>query len=185
MLALVMTHQFDALAEFLLAEIRKLALAGADFAIVAANTPHLVFGALAARAPIPLLSIVEVTRDAARRLGVLRAGLFGTRFTMESRLYHDVFEAVGIAVVVPSPDEQEYVHDKYFTELGNGIVRDDTRAELLAIVDRMRTRDRIDAIILGGTELSLILGEETAAAVPVLDTTALHARAVVDRLLGV
>src|SRR6478672_74143 len=87
MLALIMAHRMDALVEFLLAEVGKLAAGGADFAIIAANTPHMVFDDVAARTPIPLISIVEVTRDAARARGMSRVGLFGTRFTMAATFY--------------------------------------------------------------------------------------------------
>ena len=93
--AFVEAGDFRALVEYLLGELRKLQRAGVDFALVAANTPHLVFDDLQRASPLPLLSIVEATRDAARARGMKRLALFGTRFTMQARFYPDVFSRDG------------------------------------------------------------------------------------------
>lgn len=102
--------------EYLLTALAALARAGADFAVLAANTPHIVFTPVCERSPIPLISIIEVTRDAARSLGLRRMGLFGTRFTMEGGFYQEVFSKAGMTLVLPAPAEQAYVHDKYMGE---------------------------------------------------------------------
>lgn len=164
--------------------LQRLARAGADFALMAANTPHLLFDAIRARSPIPLLSIVEVTRAAAQARGFHRLALFGSRFTMQGRIYADTFAAAGIAVVSPQPAEQDYIHEKYMGELVLGNILPETRRELLAIVERMRTRDQIDGLILGGTELPLILHDGMAEGVPFLDTTEIHVRAAIAQLLA-
>jgi aspartate racemase len=88
------------------------------------------------RSPIPLLSIVEATCDAAQAQGLKKVGLFGTRFTMQARFYPDVFAREGIAVVVPAHEEQAFIHEKYMVELLNNIIRPDTRERLLEIVGR-------------------------------------------------
>ena len=106
MLAFVTAHDPEGLVDYLLAEIGKLAAGGADFAIVGANTPHMVFDALASRTPIPLISIVEVTRDAAKARGLSRLGLFGTRYTMGASFYADVFSGAGMAIVAPATEEK-------------------------------------------------------------------------------
>jgi len=170
------------LSEYLGAEIERLARAGADFAALASNTPHVVFDDLRRRAPIPLVSIVDATCEAARGMGLRRLGLLGTRFTMEGRFYPDVFSRAGMALVPPPPEELAYVHARYMDELVQGVFRDETRSELVRIVDGMRRRDGVDAVILAGTELPLLL-RDTASPVPLLDTTQLHVRAIVDRIL--
>jgi len=91
---------------------------------------------------------------------------------MQGEFYPRVFNAAGISLVVPQPDEQTYIHDKYMGELVKGIIRPETRQRLLAIVDRLKERESIDGVILGGTELPLILGDVTDRAIPFLDTTA-------------
>ena len=169
--------------DFLDAEIQRLVAAGADFALIAANTPHLVFGELQRRVKIPLLSIVQATCDAAAAEGFRRPALFGTRFTMQAKLFPDIFAARNITIVIPNDEEQAFIHEKYMGELFVGTIRDETRAALIKIVETMRERDRIDALILGGTELSLILREPTAAGLPVLDTTQIHVDAAIDWML--
>jgi aspartate racemase len=168
--------------EYLVSEIQKLADGGADCGLLSANTPHIVFDEVSQKSPIPLVSIVEATCDAARTSGLKRLALFGTRFTMQGQFYPKVFSRAGIALVVPNPDEQAYIHDKYMNELVKGIVSPTTRARLLGIVDRLKAEEHIDGVILGGTELTLILGDMTDNGIPFLDTTRIHAESVAERL---
>ncbi|HEY1770417.1 MAG TPA: amino acid racemase [Chthoniobacterales bacterium] len=181
---LVVAGAFAELTDFLVEEIERVARAGAGLALIAANTPHLVFDDVQDRAPMPMLSIVTATRDAAAARGLRRLALFGTRFTMEARFFPDAMQARGIAVVVPNEKEQAYIHDKYMNELFVGTVRPETRRRLLEIAEAMRTREGADALVLGGTELSLILRRPTAAGLPVLDTTQIHVEAAVEWLLA-
>jgi aspartate racemase len=171
-----------ALAEYLLASLRRLAGAGVDFAVMTANTPHIVFDDLAARSPVPLLSIVEVCAEEARELGLQRVALLGTRFTMDGPFYPAVFARHGITVVPPDSDDRDWVHERYVDELLRGAFRDDTRQGFTALVTRLVDERRIDGVILGGTELPLLLSASHIADVPVLDTTALHVAAIVARL---
>jgi aspartate racemase len=163
----------------LVAELERLARADAGCAIIAANSPHVVFAELQRRSPLPLVSIVEATADEAMRQGRRRLGLFGTHVTMQGRFYHDVFVPRGLSLVVPNEEEQAYIHDKYMTELLKGVLRPATRERLLAIIARLKADAGIDAVILAGTELPLILREPTASGLPLLDTTVIHARAIV------
>ena len=169
---------------YLAGEVGKLAKAGAAFALFASNTPHIVFEEVRKQAPIPMLSIVETAGEAARALGVKRAGLFGTRFTMQARFYPEVFSPQGIEVVAPAPEEQEYIHGKYMGELVAGVFLPDTRERMLAIAARMRDEDRIDCLILGGTELPLLLTSAAGSGIPFLDTTRIHAEAAVMEMLS-
>ena len=184
MRSLIEENNLPELTEFLLSEIRKLAGAGAEFGALSANTAHLVFDALRRRSPIPLISIVEATCDAARASGLKRLGLLGTRFTMQARFFPDVFAQAGIALVAPALGEQDYIHDKYMNELVNGSFLPETRDRMLAIVERLKTEERIDGLILGGTELPLLLGRVKNAGIPFLDTTRLHVEQIVARMLS-
>lgn len=184
MLALIEANERAAVTEYLLAEVQKLARAGADFGILASNTPHLVFESLNRQSSIPLISIVETACDAAKALGLSRLGLLGTRFTMQGRFYADVFGREGITLVAPSVAEQTYIHAKYMNELVHGVVLPETREQLLAIVARLKDEDGIEGIILGGTELPLILGAEKGSGIPFLDTTRIHVERVVARLIS-
>ena len=160
--------------------INALFKAGADFALIASNTPHIVFKELAARSPIPLLSIVEETGRVAKNIGFTKVGLFGTRFTMQSDFYSNVlFKEYEISVVTPEKDKQEYIHQKIMNELVNGYIIDKTRKELPNIARVMSDKKGIEALILGCTELTLILSEEDVG-MPVLDTTRIHAEAALD-----
>jgi aspartate racemase len=184
MLDLIGANKLAEVEEYLARELARLAHAGADFAALAANTPHVVFGALRARSAVPLISIVEVTCDAAAGRRLKRVGLFGTRFTMQAAFYPEEFDRVGITVVAPDPEAQVYIHEAYMSELVNGIFSPETRGGLLAIVERMKAREGIDGLILGGTELPLLLRTDGHAGVQFLDTTKLHAEAIVSGLLS-
>ncbi len=180
MLDLIGANELAAVTQYLLGEVQKLAQAGADFGALASNTPHLVFEAINRQSPMPLISIVETACDAAQALGLRRIGLFGTRFTMQGRFYADVFDRKGMALVTPSPDEQTYIHNKYMGELVNGVILPETRERLLAIVARLRDEEGIGGLILGGTELPLILKGDMGQGIPFLDTTRIH----VDRIVA-
>jgi aspartate racemase len=180
---LVTGKKLAQLADFLVDEVGRLARAGAGLALIAANTPHLVFDEVQRRSPIPMLSIVKATRDAAEAAGLRRLLLFGTAFTMQAGFFPAIFREGQIEIVVPNEAEQAYIHDKYMNELFVNVIRPETRERLLEIVQAMKKREEVDGLILGGTELSLILREPTAADLPVLDTTQIHVEAAVEWLL--
>jgi aspartate racemase len=182
LVALITAGDLEAVTDYLAPEVARLAGAGADFAVLAANTPHIVFDRLRRRTTIPMISIVEATREAAFAMGLTRVGIFGTRFTMQGDFYPAVFGARGLTVLAPGPEDQAFIHDKYMGELVSGIIRPETRAGLLAIAGRMRDEQRVEAIILGGTELPLILREVANPVVPFLDTTMIHVRSIVDEM---
>jgi aspartate racemase len=175
-------HDRPALIEYLLASLHRLAGADADFAAMTANTPHAVFDELAARSPLPLLSIVEVCAAEARHRGLRRLVLLGTRFTMEASFYPDVAARYGVIVVAPEDADRRWVHDRYIGQLLKGDFRDETRDGVIALIARLRDRLGIDGVMLGGTELPLLLRSDVVAGLPALDTTALHVAAIVERL---
>jgi aspartate racemase len=198
--ALIEANDYASLTKYLVAEIEKLAKAGAGFGLIAANTPHIVFDDVAHQSAIPLISIVEATCVAAKGRGLKRLGLFGTRYTMNATFFPDVFSKEGIELVVPPPADQDYIHEKYFDELVVGKFLPETRTGLLAIVDRLKAKidppsvragraegygaAGIDGVILAGTELPLILRDPAHDGIPFLDTTKIHVEAGVAEMLS-
>jgi aspartate racemase len=183
-LDLIGANELSKVTEYLVCEVQRLARAGADVGLLASNTPHIVFDDIRRRAPIPLVSIVEAACEAAKALGLKRLGLFGTRFTMQGRFYPDVFAREGMTLAVPEQDEQAYIHDRYMSELVHGIILPETREGLLSIVDGLKEREHIQGLILGGTELPLILRNVTDRGIPFLDTTRIHVERVLAQFLS-
>jgi aspartate racemase len=183
MLDYVAANDLGVLTDYLVGEVRKLARGGADVALFASNTPHIVFEGVQAQAPIPLISIVEATCAAVQTLGFARVGLFGTRFTMQGRFYSDVFSPRGITLVLPDPDEQLYIHDRYMGELVKGVFLPETRERIMNIVARLKNDAGVEGVILGGTELPLLLRDVPPCGIPLLDTTRIHVERAVAQML--
>src|SRR5438552_6055066 len=177
-------NDLTGMADYLLQGFGKLARAGADFGLISANTPHIVFEEVASKSPIPLISIVEATCAAAKARKLKRLALLGTRFTMQGTFYSKVFTREGIDLVAPDAKDQEYIHNKYLNELVPGKFLPETRDGLLAIVDRMQAKSGIDGVILAGTELPLILRDADHKGIPLLDTTKIHCQAAVAEMLS-
>lgn len=174
----------DEVAARFVAEAERLAKAGAEFAFLAANTPHVVFDAIAQGSPIPLVSIVEAAREEAARRGFTRLGLLGTRYTMEGAFYPEVFAREGLAVVRPQPEEIAAVHRIYVEELLHNRFLPESRDTVRGVIERLHGRDGAQAVILGGTELPILLRDGPAPSVPLLDTTVIHVAAIVSAWLG-
>src|SRR5438270_196787 len=179
-LDLLGANQLNELTEYIVPEVTRLHGAGAEFAFLAANSPHIVFDDIARRSPIPLVSIVEATCAEAKRQQLTHLGLFGTRFTMHGSFYPEVFNREGLQLTVPAADEQDYIHDKYINELIPGKFLPETREGLLAIAMRMKKQDGIQALVLGGTELPLLLTDSSSLGIPFLDTTQIHVNAILE-----
>ena len=166
------------------ASVARLAGAGAGLAIVASVMMHRAFDRVAVAAPIPMLSILDALVAAARAAGSRRPGVIATRPTTEGGFFARPFEAAGIELIRPDEADRAFVHEIYFSELVKGRFTNETRSRLVDVIERLQTGHDIDAVILGGTELPLILREPTYAGVPVLDATGIHVEAAVDWLLG-
>jgi aspartate racemase len=177
-------NDLPGMASFLLEEIAKLPKAGAEFGIIAANTPHIVFDEVKAKSPIPFISIVEAACEHAKARNLRKLALLGTRYTMQADFYQKVFRRAGIELIVPNSKDQDYIHEKYFAELVPGIFLPETRRGLLAIVDRMKSEADIDGVTLAGTELALILRGESHNGVALLDTGKVHCQAAVNEMFS-
>lgn len=176
-------NRLDELTNYLSAAIERVASAGAEVGALCANTPHIVFDDVQERSPIPLVSIVDACCDEARCRGFEKLGLLGTIPTMEGDFYRRAFRDAGMELVTPTADDRHYVAQKISEELEFGILRDETRVGLAAVVRRLRDESGIQAVVLGCTELPLIL-DNAATCVPCLDTVAVHVSALIDAVLA-
>ena len=169
---------WDGASKILIDAARRLEAGGADFFLIGTNTMHQVAAAVTAAVDIPLLHIADAT--AQRLLGneVRRVGLLGTAFTMELDFYRERIEHHGIEVVVPDLHDRQMVHDIIYQELCLGKIDDDSREVYLAIIDRLRAQ-HIDGVILGCTEIGLLL-DSRHTDIPLYDTTEIHAAQAVD-----
>jgi aspartate racemase len=172
-------NELEKVTDYLVGAFAQLQRAGADFGALTANTPHIVFDELKQRCSLPLISIVETACERVQALGFKTVGLFGTRYTMQAPFYPSVFSRTDVQLVMPNDREQEFIHGKYFNELLNDLFLPETRTALLAIADEMKARRGIEGLILGGTELPLLLRDEEHNGIRLLDTTRIH----VDRLI--
>lgn len=183
-LAFMKAKKYDEVTGYLVEKIDALRRAGAEFAALSANTPHLLFDRIKEKSGIPLISIVETACEEAVRLGLKRPGLFGTGFTMDATFYADVFRKSGIEVVAPEPEDRKLIDNKLFTEIELGIFKDETRDLLVQIIEKMIRTQQIDSLILGCTEFPLILTESEYAGIPMLDTTKIHVNAIAKYCRG-
>ena len=160
---------------YLLEGIQRLEKSGADFVVIAANSPHSVFDVLDSQTNVPLISIVDVAAREAMRLKLKRLLLTGIKFTMQSPFYPDIFQRYGMEVITPELEQQEEIDRFIFKQLVVGIFEPATRQRLLDIIQAYE----VDGVILGCTELSLILNQEDSR-IPLLNTLELHAGAALD-----
>ena len=179
LLELAEAREWNKLVEWLVEMVNALHNAGAEFAIIGSNTPHIVFDKVKSKSPIPMLSIVDETCNRASNMKLKKLGLMGTKFTMGSDFFQKAFHDAGISIIVPMKDEQQFIHNKIISEIALGIIKNSTRQELLSVVKRMIDEDSIDGLILGCTELPLIL-EKDEYGIPFLKTTAIHIDSIVD-----
>jgi aspartate racemase len=163
-------------------EVQRLADAGAELGMFASNTPQLHFDAIAADAPIPLVSIVDAVSAEAVRLGLKKVLLLGTGFTMRATFYSDGLAKSGIAVTTPDGAELDRLHEHYMSHLVSGRFTTDGQTLFETVISRMLRADRIDGVILGGTELPILLQASEFEGIPLLDSGELHVQTALDRM---
>lgn len=176
-------RKYDELTDRLFQAVKNLARSGADFAVLSANTPHIVFDRLQELSPIPLISIVESACKEAEKRKLKKVGLLGTIFTMTEDFFKRPFFRKEINIVVPSDMEMEYVDQKISSELEHGIMKRETLEYFRKIIFRMQTEDKIEAVVLGCTELPLLLND-TVSPVPCLDTMQIHIQDIIHEILS-
>jgi aspartate racemase len=170
-------------ADLMIDAARRLERGGAEALVICTNTMHRMAEEVQAAVPIPLLHIADATAEAARRAGCRRPALLATRFTMEENFYKGrLRDRHGIEAIVPDAEGRAMVHGVIYEELCRGLVRPESKAAYLALVDRLRA-DGADGVILGCTEITMLIGQADLD-LPVLDTTRIHAEAAMDFALG-
>jgi aspartate racemase len=173
---------WDAASAAMVDAARRLERGGADFLLICSNTMHRMAAAIEASVAISLLHIADPTGAAIAAAGFARIGLLGTAFTMEQPFYRDrLVQGFGLEVLVPNEADRRLVHDVIYQELVKGIVRDESRARYRAVIARL-IEAGAEAIILGCTEIMLLVGTDDSA-VPLFDTTTLHAEAALSLAL--
>jgi aspartate racemase len=183
-LSLMKEKKYDQATTLLLEKIEGLKRAGAEFVVLSANTPHLLFERIKEKCGIPLISIVEAACNESIKRGYKRTRLIGTGFTMEASFFKDVFKKQGIDVLIPDKEDRDLINHRLFTEIELGIFKEDIRQMLIAIIEKMVQKQHIDSLILGCTEFPLILKESSYAGIPMLNTTKVHVDAIVNYCLG-
>ena len=181
-IAMLDANDLTALADYVSESVERLARAGAEIGLIAANTPHIVFDEVKQRARIPMISLIEAARDQALAMGARRLGLLGTGFTMRGRFYPEVFERAGLGLVVPDEEEIALIHRAYIGELLKNEFRPETRDAISRIIERLSREEGIQSVILAGTELPLLLRGAEPEGIAFLDTTLIHVRAAVDAI---
>ncbi|OHD08853.1 aspartate/glutamate racemase family protein [Sphingopyxis sp. RIFCSPHIGHO2_12_FULL_65_19] len=180
--ALQASGDWDVLDEQMADAARSLAAGGAEMLLIGANTMHLCADAVKAASDVPLLHIADPAIAAVRAAGFSRVGLLGTAFTMEKPFYTVRMAAAGIAAIIPGEADRAIVHRIIYDELVQGVVRDASRAEYRRIIAAL-IADGAEAIVLGCTEIMLLVGEADSA-VPMFDTLALHVDAAIEAALA-
>jgi aspartate racemase len=180
MIADAQAGAWDKIASMISDRFEILRRGGAELGAIASNTPHKVFDQVQQKTALPLLSIVEAAREHALHLGVKRLCLLGTKFTMESDFYQKAFHEAGLRVVVPNAEEIDYIQEKLFSEIEFGVINGRTRERFVSIIDRIAADRKIEAVILGCTELPLLLKPEDIGP-QYIDTTAIHIAKIVER----
>jgi len=182
MLSYVADKNWDALVSMLLNAIKKLAGADAEFAAIASNTPHIVFDRIEEQSVLPLISIVDATCKYAQAKNCTKAVVTGTRFTMSSGLYSEAFKRHDITSVVPSEREQAIIHNIIFPKLEDGIVIPEDKLKMMEIVNDLISKHNADALVLGCTELPLMIKEDDLDTL-IINTTQIHIEAIVKYML--
>lgn len=181
-LELCREKNYDGLTEYLMQAVNNLIRSEADFIALSANTPHIVFEQLQEKSTVPLVSIIETTCDEAVRLKMKKVGLLGTIFTMTGEFYRLPFKRNDIEIITPNVTDMEYINQKISSELEMGIVKEDTLKGFQRIIKQLKEVNNIEAVILGCTELPLLLSDKVSP-VPCLDTMKLHIDALINMIV--
>ena len=183
MLRYVFQNELDGLTEFLGGHLTELEKSGVEVSALASNTPHIVFDRLRGLSGLQLISIVEETCKAIDSTGAKTVALFGTKSTMTAGFYQKEAEKHSLNIILPDEEQMDFIHKVYFEELVFKKIDPNTKAKLIQICHDMSSKDEIEGLILGGTELSLILEQSDFENLTVFDTTQIHVEAIVAEIL--
>ncbi|MDD6038995.1 MAG: amino acid racemase [bacterium] len=170
---LVTGARYEELADYMAEKVNHLVASGAEVVSLTAATMHIVFDRVQSKTTAALVSIPKAVADEAVTLGIKKVGLLGTIFTMEQDYMKKDLRDAGIEVYIPQQEDRELIAKRIYEELERGIVKESTLKEFLAIIEKMKEEDEIEAIILGCTELPLLLNSDNCP-IPCLDAVEMH-----------
>lgn len=183
MIDYVVDQDYDKLVTFLINATNDMEKAGIDFGAIASNTPHIVYDKLIDKINLPMISIVEESCKAAQIMNIKKIGLFGTKSTMTNGFYQKTAKRFGLEIITPTKNQIDYIHDKYMSELIFNDIKVKTKDGLIKIVNDLQNKHAIQGLILGGTELSLILSQKDFENMHLLDSAIIHVNAIVDEMI--
>ncbi len=174
---------FDATYRLMLAAGVKLKNSGAEGLVICANTLHMFADKLEEAVGLPLINSVTATAHEINKQGLKKVGLLGTKATMEMDFYKDIMKKHGIETIVPEAFDRHYIHEKIFSELGRDIIKMETKAGYMTIINKL-LRQGAEGIILGCTEIPLLINQNDCS-YPLFDTTVIHAKAAVEFAINI
>ncbi len=181
--ALQHQNQWEEATQLMIMAAQHVQNGGADFVLICTNTMHKMAEEVQKQIDIPILHIADATAEAIKRKGLTKIGLLGTRFTMEEQFYRGRLESKhGLTVIIPSEDDREIIHRVIYDELCLGEIKSTSKDKYAAIIDKL-IQAGAQGIILGCTEISLLV-DAAQSAVPIFDTTLIHATTAVDYALA-
>jgi aspartate racemase len=182
MLEFVSQKRYEELTDYLVLNIRRLKNIGADFVAIASNTPHVVIDKIIEKVDIPIINIVEETRKVAQNIKLKKVLLTGTLFTMNNMFFQKEFNENDIECVIPNDEEKEIIQNIIFPYLENGIINEKDKETFIKICNKKIAEENIDGIILGCTELPLLI-KETDFNIAVLNTMGIHINAIIKSII--
>jgi len=178
LVGLVSEDKWDEVFEIIFQSAKYLESAGAEVIIIATNTIHKIFDRMQKAIKTHMISILEVTAEAAKNLNLRKIGLLGTKFTMQGDFFQEVFERYNLEIIVPEQGDQEYVNDVIFKELTFNIINEKSKHGYIEVIKKLQEMGA-EGVILGCTEIPLLIKEEDSP-IPTFDTTTLHANAALE-----
>ncbi len=179
----VLSDDLEGLVKFLKTQIDILENAGVDYVLFASNTPHIVFNKLANTVNVPMISIVEETCKIIASKKINKVALFGTKSTMSAGFYQQAGLKYNIDIIIPNKDIQDYIHNKYMSEIFKKEIRPSTKQKLIEITENLKAERAIEGLILGGTELSFVLSQNDFNNITIFDTTKIHVNSIVNKMI--
>jgi aspartate racemase len=175
---LMTNNDWDGVFNIIFQSAKNLERAGAEVIIIATNTIHKVFERLQKKIKTPMISILDVTAEAAKSKNLKKIGLLGTIFTMQSNFFQKAFQRYNLEIIVPNQEDQELINEIIFNELTFNIIKSESKRGYLEVIERLQ-QEGAEGVILGCTEIPLLIKQEDSP-IPVFDTTTLHAMAALE-----
>ncbi|MFC4221248.1 aspartate/glutamate racemase family protein [Flagellimonas marina] len=183
MLGMANSGNLEELTKYLKSHLEILKSAGAEYVALASNTPHVVSERLAQIIEIPIIDIAEETCKFISNANIKRVGLLGTKSTMNAGFYQMAGKKHGIEIVTPHSKAQDFVHEKYLSEIIFNHIVPDTKEKFREIMEELKHKEKIDGIIIGGTELPFIMRQEEFHDIELFDTTQIHVTSIVNKII--